>query len=357
MDFNLDETNQAVFDLAVQILTDRVDMERLMAVEASDEWFDRDTYAELAKAGLVGIALGEDVGGGGLGLIAVAQVLRAQGMTVAPMPLLPTLTASLAIDRFGSEELRQSLLPGVADGSTVLTVAVQEFMDDQLASPGATVDNGALTGSKAVVEFATQASHAVVTATGPEGPGLYVVDLAADGVSMAVATSTRLEPVHEVSFDAVAAERLGGATAQWLLDHLTVAICQTQLGVTEQALKITAAYTSEREQFGKPIATFQAVTQRLADQFINVEGIRLCSIAAMWRLSEGLDASEDLAIAKWYASERATEVAHATQHCHGGMGVSVDYPLHRYTLWNKHLTTSLGAGTQQLRSLGALMAD
>src|SRR5690606_30692706 len=110
-----------------------------------------------------------------------------------------------------------------------------------------------------------------------------------------------------------------------------------QLGVTEKALALTASYTSTREQFGRPIATFQAVTQRLADQYINVQGIRLCTLSAVWRLANGLDAGEDLRIAKWYASERAQDIAHATQHTHGGMGVSVDYPLHRYTLWNKHI--------------------
>ena len=148
-----------------------------------------------------------------------------------------------------------------------------------------------------------------------------------------------------------------GPSPDWLVDHLLMGICATQLGVTEQALRMTAGYTSEREQFGRPLATFQAVTQRLADQFVNVGGIRLATLSAAWRLAQGLDAREDLLIAKWWASERATEVAHATQHCHGGMGVAKDYPLHRYTLWNKHLTTSLGAGTQSLRSLGGLLAE
>ena len=120
---------------------------------------------------------------------------------------------------------------------------------------------------------------------------------------------------------------------------------------------MTASYTSERQQFGRPLATFQAVTQRLADQFINVGGIRLTTFSAAWRLGAGLDALEATYISKWWASERATEIAHATQHCHGGMGVSTDYPLHRYTLWNKHITTSLGAGTQMLRSLGLLLAS
>ncbi len=352
MDFGLNVEQQAVADLATQILTENVDVESLMAVEAGDEWFDRKAWGLLADAGLIGIALGEDVGGGGLDLVAFAQVLEAQGATVAPMPLLPTGMAALAIDRFGTAEQRQRWLPGVVAGSTVLSVALQEPNDDRLSAPSATVTDGAITGTKSVVEYATHAERLVVSAA----DGLYLVDPTGDGVTLTEGTSTRKEPVHLVEFAGAAAEPLTGSSAGWLVDRTTAALCAIQLGVTERALRLTADYTTERQQFGRPIATFQAVTQRLADQYINVGGIRLNTQNSVWRLANDLDVAEDLPVAKWWASERATDIANATQHCHGGMGVSVDYPLYRYTLWNKHLTTSLGAGTQQLRTLGATLA-
>lgn len=364
MDFTFDEAQQAVADLADQILDDRLDTDRLLAIEdavgADGAWFDADLWGSLAAAGLLGIALDEGVGGGGLDAVALAILLRAQGSHVAPLPLLPHCVASLAVDRFGSEEQRIRLLPGCADGSHILTVAVQEYLEDQIRQPGAHVVDGALSGEKIVVEGADLAGHAVVTAIGGDGPGLFLVDLSGDGITRTVGRSTRLEPVWRLGFDGTPVEPLaenGSVPVDWLVDHLLMAICATQLGVTERALRLTAEYTSEREQFGRPLATFQAVTQRLADQFVNVGGIRLATLSAAWRLAQGLDAREDLLIAKWWASERATEVAHATQHCHGGMGVAKDYPLHRYTLWNKHLTTSLGAGTQSLRALGSLLAE
>ena len=357
MDFTLDEEQQAVADLASQILGDRLTMERHAEIEQGDEWFDRDTYAELAKSGLVGIALSEDVGGGGLDLVGLGMVLRAQGATAAPMPLLPTGLASLAIDQFGSDEQRKTWLPGVCDGSTVLSVAVQEFQNDQPTRPDTRFADGAVTGTKIVVEFATQAARLVVTASTDDGAGLFLVDPSGPGVTMTAGESTRGEPVHQIDFDGAAAEPLAGDDAvRWLHQRALALLCATQLGVTEAALKLTAEYTSTREQFGRPIATFQAVTQRLADQYINVGGIRLTTLASLWELANGRDASEDLHIAKYWASTRATQVAHATQHCHGGTGVSVDYPLHRYTLWNKHLGNSLGGGNQQMRHLGALLA-
>ncbi len=185
------------------------------------------------------------------------------------------------------------------------------------------------------------------------------MDLHGPGVSSAATVSTRGEPISRVAFSGAPAEPLGRAgagTVGWLVDHMLLGTCATQLGVTERALELTARYTSTREQFGRPIATFQAVGQRLADQFVNVGGIRLVTLSAAWRLANGVDATEDLLVSKWWASERATDVANATQHCHGGMGVAIDYPLHRYTLWNKHLTVSLGAGTQSLRALGDHLA-
>ncbi len=361
MDFTPTEEQRAVADLAEAILGNGLDIERHRSVEAAGGWFDRDLWATLAEAGLLGIALGEDVGGAELDSVALALLLRAQGNHVAPLPLLPSSIAALVVDRHGSGDQRRRLLPGVADGSTVLTVAVQELLDDRLAEPTCSFLDGRLSGRKVVVEHLDAASALLVTATTPNGPRCVLVDADAAGMTTVEDTSTRRQPLFDVTFDGTPGDMLGRgggdpAASKVLLDHLRLGICATQLGVTERALSMTAEYASTREQFGRPIATFQAVGQRLADQFVNVGGIRLATFSAAWRLAAGRDAAEDLLVAKWWASERATDVANATQHCHGGMGVAADYPLHRYTLWNKHLTTSLGAGTQTLRHLGDLLA-
>ena len=367
MDFSLNEEHEAVAELANRIMGDRLDMERLMEIEAAGEWFDRDLYTDLAAAGLVGIGLSEDVGGGGLDLIAVGQVLEAQGRHVAPIPLWSGTLAALAIDAFGTDEQRHRELPGCADGSSVLTVGLQEYLNDDITSPMARVVDGRLVGTKEVVEFAAESSKIVVVAGLDDGTdngiisgtGLFLVDLANPGVTMEAGMSTRLQPVHQVSFYGVPCEPLGpvdGASVQWLAERAVALLCATQVGVVDRALRLSAEYTSTREQFGRPVATFQAVTQRLADQFMHVEAVRLCACAVLYDLAHGNDASLRLPIAKWYASHWAHDVAHAAQHVHGGMGVSIDYPLHRYTLWNKHIECSLGAGTQQLRSLGAQLA-
>ena len=370
MDFTLDEQQQAVADLAEQIFTDALapdlQTERLRVVEATDDWFDRDLWQLLADAGLLGIALGSDVGGAGLDAVALALLLRAQGAHVAPMPLLPSAVASLVVDRHGDDTQRQTLLPGVVAGTTILTVAIQELLDDRLDEPSCSFmvessggcQTGRLTGRKVVVEHLSTADYLLVTASTADGPRVILVNRSSEGIAAQTGPSTRLQPLSDVTFTDAPGQVVGGpAAVTALLDHLRMGICATQLGVTERALALTAEYTSTREQFGRPIATFQAVGQRLADQFVNVGGIRLATLSAAWRLANDRDATEDLLVAKWWASERATDVANATQHVHGGMGVATDYPLHRYTLWNKHLATSLGAGSQALRGLGALLAD
>lgn len=363
MDFTLSEEQQAIADLSEQILADRVTAESLREIEAGESWFDRDTYAELAKAGLVGIALSEDVGGGGLGLVEAAQVLEAQGRHVAPEPLWSGTLAALAVDAFGTDEQRQRELPDFVAGTRILTIGIQEFHDDDYATPrtqATEVDGSwALTGTKIAVEFLEESAAVVVSATSAEGSALFLVDLTVDGVHTTPGRSTRLQPVHQLDLDNANAELLGSFAANevgWLTDRAVALLCATQVGVVDAALRMTAGYASTREQFGRPIATFQAVTQRLADQYIHVEAVRLCTYAAVWELAEGRDAAEHLHIAKWYGSHWAHDVAHATQHIHGGMGVDVDYPLHRYTLWNKHIECTFGAGTQQLRHLGALLA-
>ena len=141
-----------------------------------------------------------------------------------------------------------------------------------------------------------------------------------------------------------------------MIDRVTAGLCATQAGVSAAALRLTATYTTERHQFGSPIATFQAVAQRAADAYIDTQGIQFTAWQAAWRLDEGLDAADELDIAKFWAAEAGSRVADAAQHLHGGIGVDTDYPLHRYYRLAKHLELTLGGRTERLRRLGARMA-
>jgi alkylation response protein AidB-like acyl-CoA dehydrogenase len=148
----------------------------------------------------------------------------------------------------------------------------------------------------------------------------------------------------------------GAEALDWLLDRALVGIAATALGVSGRALAMSATYTTGREQFGRPIATFQAVGHRLADAFVDVEAMRLTTLQAVWLLDAGLPAATEVAVAKWWACEGGHRVAHAAQHVHGGVGVDVEYPLSRYFRWSKQLEMTLGAAPAQLLRIGSTLA-
>jgi len=359
MDFSFSEEQQEIQKLAAQILGDKVTHERLKEIEASPEWFDRDLWAELAKAGLVGIALPEDVGGGGFGILEAALVLEEIGRTVAPVPYYATvILGAMAIAEFGNDEQRKRLLPGVAEGETILTAALAEDGNPEPTTPSTTAKDGRLTGTKMMVP----AAHLATTIIVPTSNGVFLVDPKGSGVELERLITTSGEPQFKVTLNNAQGEPLGdpaqgAAIIDFIVQRATAALCAIQLGVCEQALKMTAEYTSTREQFERPLAAFQAVAQRAADAYIDTEGVRLTAWQAVWRLAEGLPASNELAVAKFWASEGGQRVVHAAQHLHGGIGVDVDYPLHRYFLWAKQCELTLGSATPQLVKLGKALAD
>ncbi|HLN41506.1 MAG TPA: acyl-CoA dehydrogenase family protein [Acidimicrobiales bacterium] len=368
MDFSFTEEQEAVRELASRIFSDLATPERLREVEATDERFDRKLWGELASAGLLGIGLPEAVGGAGLGFVAVGVVAEEAGRTAAAVPFVAgAVLGAGTIAEFGdAAQCRRWIEPFVA-GDVVLSAALVEQGGDP-ANPTTTAtaqgDGWRLDGTKSFVPAGMIANAVVVSARTHDGIGLFVVDPAAPGVVRRPqeATSRQIEAELELSGvevgpDGVLVTGPGGADAlRWLLEHAEAALCLCVAGACDAAVKLTAQYTTQREQFGKPIATFQAVGQRAADAYIDAEAVRLTAWQAVWRLSEGLPATSEVAVAKYWADEGAQRVVHAAQHLHGGMGVDRDYPLHRYYLLTKHLALTLGGATASLLRLGEVLA-
>jgi alkylation response protein AidB-like acyl-CoA dehydrogenase len=367
MDFSLSEEQRAVGELAAQILAGHATPERVREVEASRDRFDRELWRELARANLLGISLPEPVGGSGLGIVESCLLLEQQGRRVAPVPLLATLvSAASTIAEHGSRELAHRWLPGVVSGEVVLTAALAERGENDPLRPGATAtrDRGSwrLDGSKIAVPAAHVASRVLVPARAEEGIGVFVVDPAGEGVSLErVETTDRQVQCNLVLSGApadgvVADPARGEPVVGWMVERTMVGLCALQVGVAEEALRMAAAYTSERRQFGRPLATNQGVALRAADAYIDVEAMRATMWQAAWRLSAGLEASREIMAAKWWASEAGQRVVHTTQHLHGGLGADVDYPVHRYFLWGKQIEVTLGGASYQLARLGERIA-
>ena len=369
MDFALSDEQTAIVELARRILTDRCTLEHLKEVEAGSEWFDRDTWAELAKAGLLGIALPESVGGGGFGYLEAAFLLEEQGRAVAPIPLWSTLIAALTIAEFGTDAQQQQWLPGVADGSTVLAVALSELDADARDPQTAAVADGdgfVLTGVKTTVNAAHVAGAVVVPARTDDGIGLFVVPAGSPGLTIERQDTFSHEPQFHVVLDGVAVGAdalLPGHANQidWLVDRATVGLCAVASGVGEVGMRITAGYVAERKQFDKPLGTFQAVCHRMADCYVDAAAIRLSFLQAATQLADAsVDDAVDpkiIAVAKYWASYSGSRIGHADLHLHGGISIDLDYAIHRYFLWSKQLEYSLGAATPQLARLGRILAD
>ncbi|NUU26198.1 MAG: acyl-CoA dehydrogenase, partial [Streptomycetaceae bacterium] len=283
----------------------------------------------------------------------------------APVPVYASVAgAAAAIAAHGTDAQKAAWLPGAVSGEKVLTAALGERLGRDAAAPAvkaARVDGGwRLDGVKTGVPAATIADVVLVPAATDDGVGVFLVDPSGEGVALAPQLTTAKEIAGELTLDgAVVPETalLGGtvdtAVAVWLRDRATLGLCALQLGITEKAMRAAAEYTSTREQFKRPVGSFQAVGHRLADCYIDVEAVRLTTWQAAWQVGEGLDASEAIATAKFWASEAGHRVAHAVVHVHGGMGIAEEYFVHRYFVHAKQNEFSLGGANEQALRIGA----
>jgi len=383
MDFSYDEEHEAVKELAQRIFSERSTHERLKALEADpgpDGPVDRELWAQLAEAGLLGIGLSEDVGGAGLDFVATALVVEAAGRTAARVPLIEaTVYGAGTIDRFGTEAQRQAHLPGVVAGTVIPTAALVELAGDVIVSGGQPTTTATSTGpgrwrldgTKACVPGGLVADLVLVPATRLDAEGraaglaVYVVPTGAAGVTRtrqdgAFAPEALLELAGvELSDEDVLGgpEADGSAIVADVTERATAALCILQAGACAVAIELIAEYTKNREQFGKPIATFQAVGQRAADAYVDAEAVRLTAWQAAWRIAEGMASAAEVATAKFWAADGGQRVVHAAVHLHGGVGVDREYPLHRYFLMTEQIELTLGGATQSLLGLGKLLAE
>ncbi len=370
MDFSLSDDQQSIAKLAAEILGDHATHERLNALEAkaaSGGVWDPELWAKLAEGGLTALAVPEAHGGSGLGFIELGVLLEELGKSVAPVPAVATLVlGALPVTSYGTEEQKTRLLPGVADGSLLLTAALAEPGETDPLAPTTTatkVDGGwKLSGEKAYVPYGAEAAYVLMPAATPDGVGLFLV--APGAAKVTELSTTNREPLANLVLDDVVVPDADviavgdGATEaiRYAVQHGTAALCMLAQGAMWAALRMTAKYTGERKQWDKPIAEFQAVAQRAADAFIDAEVSRLTAYQAVWRLAEGHPAADEIAVAKFWAGDGGGRVVHAAQHLHGGIGVDMDYPLHRYFLWIKQIEHTLGTPTRQLVALGASLA-
>ncbi|NIH88116.1 acyl-CoA dehydrogenase family protein [Amycolatopsis granulosa] len=338
MDFTLDATQADIAALTADVL----------AREPGHAW------PALAKAGLLALAVPDELGGDGLGPAEVAVVLTEVGRAAADVPALAALALGvLPLDRLGSPEQRARWLPEIASGEAVVTAAPHEPSAPFVTAPSTeAVPAGggwALTGTKTLVPSLPQARCVLVPATLPWGTGVFLVDPRAPGAQVR-GTTLRLTGVRAGEADLLPA----GAPADLHRFALAGAVALGD-GAVAGALALTTGHVRRREQFGRPLATFQAVAQQIADVYIISRTLHLAALSAVWRLAEGLDPDEDLAVAAYWLAEEAPRALALCHHLHGGLGVDVTYPLHRHYGLVKELAAIVGGAAERLDRLGDLV--
>jgi 3-oxocholest-4-en-26-oyl-CoA dehydrogenase beta subunit len=366
MDFIQNEADSELASLSRKIVTDQLTPDRLRAAEK--DGIDRALWADLAAAGVLSAALPESLGGSGLGLLAHCAVLAELGREVAPVPYLPSIVlGASALARFGTPDQQRRWAGPAARGEAILTAALTEEDGDDPQAPSARAERAAdgwlLSGVKTMVFAAPLAGLMLVPAAAPSGVTVFLAGPDDAGVTVepqqvtgGTAGRVVLDRVSLGEDRVLGQAAAGREITGWLAAHATVGLCALQYGVAARALELTSAYAQSRVQFGKPIGGFQAVAQRLADAYIDVEAIRLTMWQAAWLLAAGLPCDTEVATAKFWAADAGHRVAHTAVHVHGGVGIDLDYPLHRYFVAAKQNEFALGGATAQLRRIGAALA-
>lgn len=368
MDFTFTDDQNAIRELARGILDKEVTVERLKRLEAAGEWHDRPLWSTLAEAGLLGLVVPQKHGGMGLGLLEACMLLQELGRVVARGSFLPTLLAALAIAEHGTEAQQRDWLSPVASGDAVLSLAAIDARSTDPSRSALVAERDGrgwtLDGVKRQVSAADIAARILVPARIGDQLGLFLLDPRAPGVALHGQRTAGGEVLFTIAIERARVDDGGllgdrtdaGDLVRRLYDCALVAHAAMQIGVSERALETTARYVAERNQFGVPIGSFQAVQHRAADCYIDLESMRWTTWRAAWTLAQGLPAARASAVAKFWAAEGGARIAAATQHLHGGIGVDLDYPIHRYFLRSKAIELALGGAMPQLARLGRDLA-
>ncbi|MFJ6100460.1 acyl-CoA dehydrogenase family protein [Streptomyces sp. NPDC092359] len=372
MDFTFTEEQRAAMEAAEAVFSDVAPdsvPSPALTPGAVAEDLDRPLWARLAAADLLALTVSPRHGGSGLDPVALCLVLRESARVLARVPLLETSAVAMTVDRYAPPGTADRILPRVGRGELVLTAASQGRTGHDPAERAVTArrdgDHWILDGQQTAVPWAHGADLIAVPAHTADGRTvLALVSRTHDGLGLAAQYSTHGELLAELRLDTVRLDTADviDADGAWerLRGLLTTGTCALALGLGEAVLTMTSQYTGKREQFGHPVATFQAVAVQAADRYIDLRAMEATLWQAAWRLgvdAEGpLPVTGDIAVAKIWASEGVRRVVQTAQHLHGGFGADTDYPLHRYHAWAKYLELSLGPAAAHEEALGDLLA-
>lgn len=312
------------------------DDQRAIAALASDLFAgDGDTppdWQTLVEAGLPALLVPEALGGVGLGMVDLALLLIEQGRGLAVAPLWRHALAAAA-------------LADVDIGDARATVAPTARL---------TARDGVVSGRATAVAGAGGGWLVAPVDTG-DGPKLFGIRLDAAGIDSVDGVLTDGTAAADLTLTDVAARPLG-LRGDWLADRAAACLAALTVGVSRGAIERTARYVGARQQFGRAIGSFQAVAQRMADAFGDVEVTQTLLFELAWSIDAGVPSGSIAPVATWWANQCAHRVAHTAMHLHGGIGADTSYPIHRVLLMSRALELELGGAHRALARIGERLA-
>ncbi len=368
MDFDFNEEQKAIVNAAERVFSDLCSDDRIKEINGENQPFHAELWQQLAESGMLGLLVSEENGGLGMTLVELCLILELQGRFVAPVPLIATLVeCGMSIDASDNESLKGELLPAIVSGELMLSPVRRSGGFVASVPLTATEDasgDWSLNGVSGLVPYAGIVNGFVVSVpTKDEEPVMMYCRADAKGLSINEQRSTSGELAGFIEFDNTAvpnAQVLAtGDSARAIAEtqklNTCIALAALQVGVLDEGLRRTAAYVSERKQFGRPLGAFQAVSQQAADAYMAIEALR----SVYWRALDDIEHEQGAAlsarVAKYWVGTAGHKVAHTILHLHGGIGQDLDYPVHRFFLWGKHNERYLGTPGMLALDTGTLI--
>lgn len=361
MDFSLSEDQRAIAEMADSVFRDYCTDERMREFDLDATPYMAPLWQTCIETGLHALAIPEQAGGSGMGMTDLFCVLRAQGAGLGQVPLWQHQLAAACLARFGGTST-QSLVARAAAGEALLSLSLNGLA----ASKGVGLQLGQgndclqLNGHLSAVDLGAQAEQVLVLADTDDGVQLILLDPRAEGIELIPGVYNHGQAVSDLVCHNVcigADQVLPQAAIGWLEQRAIAAVASLQLGVSEEQLKRTVAYVSERVQFDRPIGSFQAVQMTMADCHVALEALRSALYQLCYRLDAGLPCDSEALATRYLCTEAAHLIGHKAQHVHGGIGVDLTYPIHRFLYWSRYLSLVLGGSAATLERLGDWLAN
>ncbi len=347
MDLDFSEEHELLRETVRGVCARHCPLDVVRELESGPVGFSEELWKQLAELGLLGILVPEEHGGAGQGTLEAAIVYEELGRALVPSPHFPSaVLAASALVAAGSDAQRQAILPEIVSGTAIWTPAWLEpgrgFGPEGVALQArADGDAVRLRGTKRHVPFASAATRLLVlarTGTGPRDVDLLAVDPRAAGVSMTQQLSLAGDAQHEVTFADVrvpVTERIGPPGSGWetwerVMPRALILLAAQAIGGADRAIETTVAYAKEREQFGKPLGAFQAISHYLADAATQVDGGRTLVYEAAWADATGRPTAQLAPMAKLFACRTFRDVTAMAQQVWGGVGFTIEYDIQLY---------------------------